>query len=70
MGTMTTQIEEQETLIEQLKAKLADATNLDSKPRSHGLFSLPTFVSLLCVLAAVLVLYLFLAIEPPAVKPF
>ena len=70
MGTMATQIEDQETLIEQLKAKLAAAANLDSKPRSQGWLSLPTLLSLRCVITAGIVLYLFLAIEPPAVKPF
>ena len=65
--TMTGQIKDQGTLIDQLRARLAAAPTLGSRPKNS--LSLPTLLSLLCILAAIVVLYLFLAVEPPAVVP-
>ena len=65
--TMTGQIKDQEALIDQLRARLAAPPTLGSRPKNS--LSLPTLLSLLCILAAIVVLYLFLAVEPPAVVP-
>ena len=68
--TMTAQIKDQEALIDQLSARLAAAPTVGSRPKNP--LSLPTLLSLLsllCILAAIVVLYFFLAIEPPAVVP-
>ena len=67
MSTMTAKIKDQEALIDQLRARLAAAPTVGSRPKNP--LSLPTLLSLLCILAAIVVLYLFLAIEPPAVVP-
>ena len=62
--TMTAQIKDQEALIDQLSARLAAAPTVGSRPKNPL-----SLLSLLCILAAIVVLYFFLAIEPPAVVP-
>ena len=69
---MRCQIDAMEHLITDVTftLNLATAANLDSKPRSRDWLSLPTLLSLLSVVTAGIVLYVFLAIEPPTVQPF